>query len=191
MVSLPNGTPLVAADSFSISGIVGRNGRNGGWVFARFDEISVVWVGCNADAIFSVKSLPDDSGQRAEKLPGQESPNDLKGKPEPVPVEFVQCIGDILHLMDPGFSSILEMPTTKGVTQMTLKEQIKSLRLKVSELEAIYNQVPPPFPAGSMGPKIKAAIEFVKNGGSVAYISKTDLFEETLAGKAGTTVLPG
>jgi carbamate kinase len=63
--------------------------------------------------------------------------------------------------------------------------------IKVSELEAIYNQVPPPFPAGSMGPKIKAAIEFVKNGGSVAYISKTELFEETLAGKAGTTVLPG
>ncbi|MDO8805693.1 MAG: carbamate kinase [Elusimicrobiota bacterium] len=72
------------------------------------------------------------------------------------------------------------------------KPDEKSLRvIKVSELEAIYNQVPPPFPAGSMGPKIKAVIEFVKGGGSVAYISKTDLFEETLAGKAGTTVLPG
>lgn len=72
------------------------------------------------------------------------------------------------------------------------KPDEKSLRvIKVSELEAIYNQVPPPFPAGSMGPKIKAVIEFVKGGGSVAYISKTELFEETLAGKAGTTVLPG
>jgi len=72
------------------------------------------------------------------------------------------------------------------------KPDEKSLRvIKVSELEAIYNQVPPPFPAGSMGPKIKAVIEFIKNGGSVAYISKTELFEETLAGKAGTTVIPG
>ncbi len=72
------------------------------------------------------------------------------------------------------------------------KPDEKALRvIKVSELEAIYNQVPPPFPAGSMGPKIKAVIEFVKGGGSVAYISKTELFEETLAGKAGTTVLPG
>jgi len=72
------------------------------------------------------------------------------------------------------------------------KPDEKSLRvIKASELEAIYNQVPPPFPAGSMGPKIKAVIEFIKNGGSVAYISKTELFEETLAGKAGTTVLPG
>ena len=68
----------------------------------------------------------------------------------------------------------------------------KALRvIKASELEAIYNQKPAPFPAGSMGPKIKAVIEFIKNGGSVAYISKTELFEETLAGKAGTTVLPG
>jgi len=72
------------------------------------------------------------------------------------------------------------------------KPDEKSLRVvKVSELEAIYNQKPAPFPAGSMGPKIKAVIEFVKGGGSVAYISKTELFEETLAGKAGTTVLPG
>lgn len=71
------------------------------------------------------------------------------------------------------------------------KPDEKALRvIKVSELEAIYNQTPPPFPAGSMGPKIKAAIEFVKNGGSVAYIAKTELFEETLSGKAGTTVLP-
>ncbi|MDT8285611.1 MAG: hypothetical protein RQ748_00755 [Elusimicrobiales bacterium] len=72
------------------------------------------------------------------------------------------------------------------------KPDEKALRvIKASELEAIYNQVPPPFPAGSMGPKIKAAIEFVKNGGSVAYIAKTELFEKTLKGEAGTTILPG
>ena len=62
--------------------------------------------------------------------------------------------------------------------------------IKVSELEKLYNSEPKPFPAGSMGPKIKAVIEFVKNGGSAAYISKTSLFEETLKGEAGTTVLP-
>lgn len=72
------------------------------------------------------------------------------------------------------------------------KPDEKALRvIKASELEAIYNRKPAPFPAGSMGPKIKAVIEFIKNGGSVAYISKTELFEETLAGRAGTTVLPG
>jgi flagellar biosynthesis GTPase FlhF len=153
-------------NSFSISGIVGRNGRNGGWVFARFDEISVVWVGCNADAVFSVKSLSDDSGDRAEKLPGQESPSEIKGKPEPVRAEFMQCIGDILHMMDPGFSSILEMPTTKGVTQMTLKEQIKSLRLKVSELEAkkvMEADEKVKKDLGSAIQKLEAAIEGVED----------------------------
>lgn len=62
--------------------------------------------------------------------------------------------------------------------------------IKVSELEKIYNQNPCPFPAGSMGPKVKACIEFIKNGGSAAYITKTELFDKTLKGEAGTTILP-
>ena len=33
-------------------------------------------------------------------------------------------------------------------------------------------------------------MEFVKNGGTVAYITKTELFEQTLQGKAGTTIVP-
>jgi HK97 family phage prohead protease len=123
-------------NSFSISGMVGRNGRNGQQVFARFDEISVVWVGCNADAVFSVKSLPDDFAKEAEKLPLRELDEEIAKKPEAASVEFVQGIGDIFRMMDTGFSSIIEMPAKKGVTNMTLKEQIKSMRLKVSELEA-------------------------------------------------------
>lgn len=46
------------------------------------------------------------------------------------------------------------------------------------------------FPAGSMGPKMMAAINFVRNGGQRAYITKVDLFEETLKGNAGTTIVP-
>lgn len=62
--------------------------------------------------------------------------------------------------------------------------------IKLSELERIYNDMPDQFPAGSMGPKIKACIEFMKNGGSRAFITKTEFFEETLKGQAGTTILP-
>ncbi len=77
------------------------------------------------------------------------------------------------------------------MTAMTPHDIEATLRkLRLSEAEAIYNQTPCPFPAGSMGPKIKAAIEFIKAGGSVAYISKTDLFEKTLRGEAGTTIIP-
>jgi carbamate kinase len=71
------------------------------------------------------------------------------------------------------------------------KPDQKDIRvIKVGELEKLYNDMPSEFPAGSMGPKVKAVIEFMKNGGSKAYISKTELFEETLLGKAGTTVIP-
>lgn len=47
------------------------------------------------------------------------------------------------------------------------------------------------FPGGSMGPKIQAAINFVKNGGTKACITKVDLYEETLSGNRGTTIVAG
>jgi carbamate kinase len=46
------------------------------------------------------------------------------------------------------------------------------------------------FPAGSMGPKIEAAIEFLQNGGEKVIISSITRGYETLAGKAGTRILP-
>jgi carbamate kinase len=62
--------------------------------------------------------------------------------------------------------------------------------IKVGELEKMYNEMPENFPAGSMGPKVRACIDFMKNGGSRAYITKTEFFEETLEGKSGTTIIP-
>lgn len=61
--------------------------------------------------------------------------------------------------------------------------------IKVSELEKLYNERKDQFPDGSMGPKVKAVIEFIKNGGAKAYITKTEFFEETLKGEKGTTVV--
>ncbi len=46
------------------------------------------------------------------------------------------------------------------------------------------------FPAGSMGPKIQAAINFVRGGGKKACITAVASFRETLAGNAGTTIVP-
>lgn len=78
-----------------------------------------------------------------------------------------------------------------GVKLNYQKPNQKDIRvIKTSELEKLYNENPADFPSGSMGPKVKACIEFMKNGGSRAYITKTNLFEETLKGKAGTTVIP-
>ncbi|HOP09060.1 MAG TPA: carbamate kinase [Candidatus Methanofastidiosa archaeon] len=44
------------------------------------------------------------------------------------------------------------------------------------------------FPPGTMGPKIHAAINFVKNGGSMAIISSTEKIVDALDGRTGTRV---
>lgn len=66
--------------------------------------------------------------------------------------------------------------------------QVDLRKMSLAELEEIYNREPCPFPPGSMGPKIRAIIDFLRGGGYKAYITKTELFEETMKGGAGTTV---
>ena len=46
------------------------------------------------------------------------------------------------------------------------------------------------FPAGSMGPKIEAAIQFVTRGGKQVLITDVEHLREALAGKEGTLILP-
>lgn len=44
------------------------------------------------------------------------------------------------------------------------------------------------FPAGSMGPKIDAAIDYVESGGGKMIITSMDLLKDAMAGKAGTLI---
>ncbi len=44
------------------------------------------------------------------------------------------------------------------------------------------------FPPGSMGPKVEAAVQFIKSGGKRAVITSIQSIEEAVAGKAGTEV---
>lgn len=46
------------------------------------------------------------------------------------------------------------------------------------------------FPAGSMGPKIEAAIDFIEHGGKEVIITQPFLLEEAIAGKNGTHLVP-
>ena len=46
------------------------------------------------------------------------------------------------------------------------------------------------FPAGSMGPKIQAAINFLESGGKKVIITSIEKSIEAIQGKAGTTILP-
>jgi carbamate kinase len=47
------------------------------------------------------------------------------------------------------------------------------------------------FPPGSMGPKVEAAVEFVRATGRVAVIGSLDQGVEVIEGRAGTRVVPG
>ncbi len=69
------------------------------------------------------------------------------------------------------------------------KENEKTLRhLSLKEAESLYQTESNQFPRGSMGPKLEAAINFVKNGGEKAYICSIENFAETLNGISGTTI---
>jgi carbamate kinase len=60
--------------------------------------------------------------------------------------------------------------------------------LKVAEAQQLYQEGY--FPSGSMGPKVLAAIEFVRSGGLRAFITQVTSYKETLIGRAGTTIIP-
>ena len=57
-------------------------------------------------------------------------------------------------------------------------------RATPAELEAMH------FPAGSMGPKVGAAIEFVAATGKRAAIGGLDEIDGLVAGTAGTSIVP-
>jgi carbamate kinase len=68
-------------------------------------------------------------------------------------------------------------PTQKYLDRMTLAEAEKYL-------------AEGHFPPGSMGPKIEAAIEFLKAGGEKVIISSIEQAYEAVSGNAGTTIVP-
>jgi carbamate kinase len=61
-------------------------------------------------------------------------------------------------------------------------------RISVSDAEHYYKEGH--FPAGSMGPKIEAAIKFLRGGGQRVIICALSKFMESLDGNSGTTILP-
>jgi carbamate kinase len=47
------------------------------------------------------------------------------------------------------------------------------------------------FPEGSMGPKVRAALEFIERGGQRAIITSPDHIEDAVAGRTGTHMVAG
>jgi len=61
-------------------------------------------------------------------------------------------------------------------------------RLTIAEAEK--HMAEGQFPAGSMGPKIESAVEFVKATNKQVLITDIDVLREALQGKDGTTIVP-
>ncbi|MDP3058719.1 MAG: carbamate kinase, partial [bacterium] len=66
-------------------------------------------------------------------------------------------------------------------------EQINLGQMTLGEVKKYYAEGH--FKAGSMGPKILAAIRFVENGGKRSIITSLDMASEALLGRAGTIIL--
>ena len=62
---------------------------------------------------------------------------------------------------------------------------LRTLAVEQAETYLAENQ----FPAGSMGPKIQAALRFIQNGGQRAVITSIAAIEAAAAGKAGTEIV--
>jgi carbamate kinase len=66
--------------------------------------------------------------------------------------------------------------------------QLALKRVALSEI-ATYHDAGE-FPPGSMGPKVEAAIEFLRAGGKEAIITSIDHLAEAVTGDAGTHIVP-
>jgi len=73
-------------------------------------------------------------------------------------------------------------------TSYNKPEQREITKARASELERWLGEGH--FPTGSMGPKIQAAIEFVRGGGREVVITSPEKVAEAMQGKAGTTIVP-
>ena len=103
-------------------------------------------------------------------------------------------------VIDKDFSSSLLASELKaemyvvltGVTKVAIdfeKPTQKTLdRITVAEAQRYLAEGQ--FPAGSMGPKIEAAIQFVTRGGKQVLITDVEHLRDALAGREGTLILP-
>jgi carbamate kinase len=65
--------------------------------------------------------------------------------------------------------------------------QRKLAEITVSEVEKYYNEGQ--FPPGSMGPKVLAAIRFLRSGGKAVYIGPLGRARDILKGIVGTRII--
>lgn len=110
---------------------------------------------------------------------------DLQGRAAVIDKDLASCLlaknlkAD-LFMISTGVDKValdFGKPTQRFLDQMTVAEAEKYL----AEGQ---------FPAGSMGPKIAAAIDYLRHGGKRVIITQPHLLEEAIAGRNGTHIVP-
>ena len=88
-----------------------------------------------------------------------------------------------------GFKDIMILTAVSQVAINFGKPEQQELgHITVSEAKRYFEEGQ--FPAGSMGPKIEAAIRFIEGGGKHATIGQLEEAMPALLGKAGTHIFP-
>jgi len=82
---------------------------------------------------------------------------------------------------------LLITPVEKVAINFGTPEQKSLSTITLEEAEQYYNEGH--FPPGSMGPKIQAAIQFLRSGGKKAIITSLDYIESAIKGQAGTQIV--
>ncbi|MBX6362331.1 MAG: carbamate kinase [Gemmatimonadetes bacterium] len=91
--------------------------------------------------------------------------------------------------LDIGAEALLILTNVDGVYRKWGTPQQELLRsISAAEAEAMLRAGE--FGRGSMGPKVEAAIAFVRGGGGRAYIGRLDQGLETIRGETGTLIAP-
>ena len=110
---------------------------------------------------------------------------DLEGRAAVIDKDLASCLlaknlkAD-LFIISTGVDKVavdFKKPTQRELDRLTVAEAKKYL----AEGQ---------FPAGSMGPKVEAAIDFLEHGGKEVIITQPHLLEDAIAGKNGTHLVP-
>jgi len=107
-----------------------------------------------------------------------------------VPAVVDKDLSSALLASQLGYDTLLILTAVQRVALDFGKPGQRALdKVTASELEGYQKEGH--FAAGSMGPKVKAALRFVAAGGKRAIIAHLDEAADALAGKAGTHVVHG
>jgi len=110
---------------------------------------------------------------------------ELEGRAAVIDKDFASCLLAINLKAD---LFIISTGVDKVAINFNKPDQKSLDRLTVAEAEQY--QAEGQFPAGSMGPKIEAAIDFLKNGGKEVIITQPHLLAEAIKGENGTHLVP-